>query len=262
MSENKEKSREKLVIANWKMKLSLEESKLLASAIAVKFRDHLSGVIAVCPSFISLTAVKEALADTPVKLGAQDVFWEEYGAYTGEICPSMLADAGCEYVIVGHSERRKFLMVNYEMIHRTVKAILAKDSLTPIVCIGENWDERKTDRRDYVLYDQLQQALTGLNIVGNQQIIVAYEPIWAIGSGTAIEPSEAEYAHKIIRLTLNDMFGQKIVNNNFRIIYGGSINAENISSFSGLESVDGLLVGGASLDAEEFFKVVNAFIKQ
>jgi len=151
-------------------------------------------------------------------------------------------------------------MVNYEMIHKEIKAVMQVEDLTPVVCIGENWEERKTDRRDYVLYDQLQQALSGIDIVGNQKIILAYEPIWAIGSGTAIEPSEAEYAHKIIKLTLNNMFGMKIVNNNFKIIYGGSITSENVKGFVDLENLDGMLVGGASLDAEEFYKVVKAVL--
>jgi triosephosphate isomerase len=191
-------------------------------------------------------------------LGAQDCFWEGNGSYTGEVSPGMLLEAGAKYVIIGHSERRKFLNVNYEMIHRTIKAVLAVDDLTPIVCIGENWDERKTDRRDFVLYDQIQQSLSGVDISASQKVIVAYEPIWAIGSGTAIEPSEAEYAHKIIRLTLNDIFGLKVVEENFQIVYGGSISANNVKGFEDLENLDGLLVGGASLDAEEFYKVAKA----
>ncbi|MBU4217189.1 triose-phosphate isomerase [Candidatus Parcubacteria bacterium] len=252
---------EKIVIANWKMKLSLAESLDLAKKIKAKFKNMDGEQIAVCPNFISLLGVRDVLQGSNIKLGGQDVFWEENGAYTGEISPSLLVEAGCEYVIIGHSERRKFLMVNYEMIHKEVKAVLQMENLTPVVCIGENWDERKTDRRDYVLFDQIQQALSGIDVVGNQQIVVAYEPIWAIGSGTAIEPTEAEYAHKIIRLTLNDMFGMKIVNNNFKIIYGGSINSKNVKSFVDLDNLDGLLVGGASLDVEEFYKVAKAIIK-
>jgi triosephosphate isomerase (TIM) len=205
-----------------------------------------------------LVQVKEILKDSQIALGAQDVYWEENGAYTGEISPTMLIEAGCKYAIIGHSERRKFLMENYEMIHRETKAVLRTEKLVPIICIGENWDERKTDRRDFVLFDQLQQALGGVDIIGDQQIVIAYEPIWAIGSGTAIEPSEAEYAHKIIRLTLNDMFGMKIVSNNFKVIYGGSINSKNVKGFVGLDNIDGMLVGGASLDADEFFKVAKA----
>jgi len=252
---------EKIVIANWKMKLSLAESLDLAKKIKAKFKNMDGEQIAVCPNFISLLGVRDILQGSNIKLGGQDVFWEENGAYTGEISPSLLVEAGCEYVIIGHSERRKFLMVNYEMIHKEIKAVMQTENLTPVVCIGENWDERKTDRRDYVLFDQIQQALSGIDVVGNQQIVVAYEPIWAIGSGTAIEPSEAEYAHKIIRLTLNEMFGMKIVNNNFKIIYGGSINSSNVQSFVGLDNLDGLLVGGASLDAEEFYKVAKAILK-
>lgn len=251
----------KVIIANWKMQLNLAETLELTNKVKEKFKSFSGGAVAICPNFISLLEVKKILHGSKIKLGAQDVFWEGKGAYTGEISPTLIAEAGCEYVIVGHSERRKFLMVNYEMIHLMIKAVLKVENLTPIVCIGENWDERKTDRRDFVLYDQLQQALSGIDIVGNQQIIIAYEPIWAIGSGTAIEPSEAEYAHKIVRLTLNEMFGMKIVNNNFKVIYGGSINSHNVKGFADLENLDGLLVGGASLDAEEFFKVAKAITK-
>lgn len=251
---------ETIIIANWKMKLSLKETFQLARDVKEKFKDIKKGEIVVCPNFVSLLEVGKIFKNTRIKVGAQDSFWETRGSYTGEISPLTLVEAGCEYVILGHSERRKFLMENYEMIHRELKTILKVEDLIPIVCIGENWDERKTDRRDFVLYDQLQQALSGVDVVGNQQIIIAYEPIWAIGSGTAIEPSEAEYAHKIIRLTLNDMFGMKIVNNNFKIIYGGSITSKNVDGFTGLDNIDGLLVGGASLDADEFYRVVKAMI--
>lgn len=253
--------KEKIIIANWKMKLNLAESVDLAKKVKDRFSDFDGGTIGVCPNFVSLLEISEIFKKSKIELGAQDVFWEGSGAYTGEISPTMLVEAGCKYVIIGHSERRKFMMENYEMIHLKVKATLKSEELIPVVCIGENWDERKTDRRDFVLYDQLQQGLSGIDLIGDQQIIIAYEPIWAIGSGTAIEPSEAEYAHKIIKLTLNDMFGMKVVENNFKIIYGGSINSDNVGGFVGLENIDGLLVGGASLDAEEFFQVAGALTK-
>jgi len=255
-------SKNKIVIANWKMKLTLAESRELAKKVKEKFIDFNEGEVAICPSFLSISDVNNIIKDSPVALGAQDVFWEEFGAYSGEISASMLKEAGCQYVIIGHSERRKFLMENYEMIHKELKAVLAVEGMVPIVCIGENWDERKTERRDYVLFEQLQQALTGISINDNQEIIVAYEPIWAIGSGTAIEPAEADYAHKIIRLTLNDMFGEDVVENNFKIIYGGSINKDNVVGFNGLDNIDGLLVGGASLDADEFLIVANKILKK
>ncbi|MDD5294712.1 MAG: triose-phosphate isomerase [Patescibacteria group bacterium] len=173
----------------------------------------------------------------------------------------MLLEAGCQYVIIGHSERRRFLLENYAMIHQKVKEVLNIVGLTPIVCIGEESEERKTDKRDFVLVDQLQQALGGINIMENQQVVVAYEPVWAIGSGLAIEPSEAEYAHKIIGLALNDMFGLGVVNKNFRIVYGGSVTSKNVKSFADLENIDGLLVGGASLDPEEFYKIAKGILR-
>jgi len=252
--------KEKIIIANWKMKLGLKETFDHAKKMVEKFKNFSGATIVICPNFISLLEVKKIFKDTKVKLGAQDAFWEARGAYTGEISPGTLIEAGCEYVIIGHSERRKFLMENYEMIHKEIKAVLSVKDLIPIVCIGENWDERKTDRRDYVLFDQIQQALSGIDISGDQKIIIAYEPIWAIGSGTAIEPQEAEYAHKIIRLTLIDMFGEEKVESNFQIIYGGSISSKNVKEFVDLENLDGLLVGGASLDANEFYKVAKAII--
>ncbi len=256
-----ENKKEKIVIANWKMKLSLKETVELAKKMKSKFTGFKKGTVVVCPNFVSLAEVGKAIKGSPVKLGGQSVFWEELGAYTGEISANMLAEAGCEYVIVGHSERREYMLENYEMIHKKLKSVLNMDKLTPIVCIGENMNERKTDRRDFVLTHQLQQALGGISFLKNQEVIIAYEPIWAIGSGVAIEPAEAEYAHKIVKLTLNDLFGPQVAANNFRIVYGGSISSKNVKGFTDLENTDGLLVGGASLDAEEFYKVAKAMIK-
>ncbi len=254
-------TKQKIVIANWKMKLTLAETLNLAKSMKAKLAELKKGTIVVCPNLISLIDVNKILKGNNVKLGAQNVFWEEKGAYTGEISPNMLKEAGCEYAIIGHSERRKYLLENYEIIHQKLKAVLNVDGLIPVVCIGENTDERKTDRRDFVLVDQLHQALGGIDIIGDQRIIIAYEPIWAIGSGVAIEPSEAEYAHKIIKLTLKDIFGLQIAGNNFSIIYGGSIDGKNVKSFADIENIDGLLVGGASLDAQEFYKVAKAILK-
>lgn len=253
----------KIVIANWKMKLMLTETLNLAKEIKIKFKkfDFNKGDIVICPNFISMLDVKEVLRSGQIKIGAQNVFWEEKGAYTGEMSSSMIKEAGCDYVIIGHSERRKYLLENYEMIHQKFKAVLNAGNLIPIICLGEEAEERGTDRRDFVLVDQLYQALAGINLMGDQEVIIAYEPIWAIGSGTAIEPSEAEYAHKIIKLTLNDMFGARVVKENFRIIYGGSISSKNVKEFANLEGVDGLLVGGASLDAEEFYKISKVMLK-
>ena len=251
----------KYIIANWKMSLSLAESIKLAKKFKEKFAGFDKGEVVVCPSTSALYEVSKVLKGSKIKLGAQNVFWEENGPYMGEISPSMIVEAGCRYVVLGHSERRKYLLENYEMIHKKVKAVLKTEKLTPVVCIGESWEERKTDRRDFVLVEQLQQALSGVDVFGQQEIIVAYEPIWAIGTGTAIEPAEAEYAHKIIKLALNDMFGMQVNNKNFRIIYGASINSKNVKSFANLENMDGLLVGGASLKVEEFYKIAKEITK-
>lgn len=254
-------TKERIVIANWKMKLGLKESIDLAKDLKEKFSDFKKGEVAVCPSTFALNDVKKALRGSSIKLGAQNVFWEEKGAFTAETPVSALEEIGCEYVIIGHSERRQYMHENYEMINRKLKAVLNHSTITPIVCIGENWEERKTDRRDFVLTHQLQHALGGLNLLQSQKIIVAYEPIWAIGSGTAIEPVEAEYAHRVIRLTLKDILGSAVSTDNFKVIYGGSITSKNVKDFANLENIDGLLVGGASLDATEFHKVAKAMLK-
>lgn len=251
----------KIIIANWKMKLGIKESLVLAKEFREKFKNFKKQEVVLCPHFIALPEAKKILRGSKMKLGAQDVFWEQSGSFTGEISPDILAEAGCEYVIVGHSERRKYLLENYEMIHKTVKAVLNTDNLTPIVCIGEEASDRKTNKRDFVLVNQLQEALSGVKILSKQKLVVAYEPIWAIGSGIAIEPEEAEYAHKIIKIALNDIFGPQIASENIKIVYGGSVTSKNVAGFKNLENLDGLLVGGASLKAGEFYKIANAILK-
>ncbi len=251
----------KLAIANWKMKLTLAESVKLAKEFKDKFKGlKKEGDVVVCPSSVTLSEVGKSFKKTNISLGAQNVYWEEGGSFTGETSPKMLREVGCEYVIIGHSERRKYLLENYEMIHQKVKVVLKTDGLTPVVCIGEGSDDRKTDKRDFVLVDQLQQALGGITLMKNQQVVVAYEPVWAIGSGLVIEPSEADYAHKIIGIALNDLFGPDIANNNIRIVYGGSITSKNIEDFVGLDNIDGVLVGGASLNVSEFYKIAKTIL--
>ncbi|OHA14572.1 MAG: triose-phosphate isomerase [Candidatus Tagabacteria bacterium RIFCSPLOWO2_01_FULL_39_11] len=250
-------STRKIIIANWKMCLGLSETMVLAKKFKEKFAGFKGGEVVICPTTLALGQVAKILKGSQLKLGAQNVFWEDKGAYTGEVSADMLDETGCQYVIIGHSERRKYLIENYEMIHKKIRAVLETEKLTPIVCIGETIEEKESDKRDFVLVDQLQQALSGIDVFGNQQIIIAYEPVWAIGTGTAIEPSEAEYAHKIIKLALNDMFGMQVISKNFKIIYGGSINSKNVKKFVDLEAMDGLLVGGVSLKTDDFFKVVK-----
>ena len=249
---------EKIIIGNWKMKKDLNESLEAGKSFVEKFKDFKTAgkEIVLCPNFVALSELGKILNGSGLKMGAQDVFWENQGSYTGEVSPSTLVEAGATYVIIGHSERRKYLLENYAMIHQKVRAVLNSEGLIPVVCIGEENEDRQTDRRDFVLLNQLQEALGGIEVIGaNRKIVVAYEPVWAIGSGTVIQPDEVSYAHKIIRLALDDMFGQKKVDESFRIIYGGSVTSKNVSQFPNLENMDGLLVGGASLEADEFLKI-------
>jgi len=245
-----------IIIANWKMKLGLNE----AGGLAKELRGvSLPGVeLVLCPSFVSLQSVGEILRGSKLKLGAQDVFWETAGAYTGEISAPQLREIGCEFVIVGHSERRKYFQETDDNVHQKIKASLA-EGLTPIVCVGETFEQRQQGATDYILIKQVTAALEGIEFRSDQQLIVAYEPVWVIGTGQAIEPPEAQNAHRVIRQTLIDLFPLELVNDNTRIVYGGSVDSSNVSAFSQLENTDGVLVGGASLQADEFTDLIKNF---
>ncbi len=243
-----------IIIANWKMNLNLRER----TALAISFKNRLGLAagkeIVICPSFISLMQISEILKGTNLKLGAQDIFWEESGAYTGEESPAILKDLNCQYAIVGHSERRQHLGETDEMVNKKIKACL-ENKLTPIVCVGETFEERQEGQTDNVVLRQLQRALEGIEIADGQQMVLAYEPVWVIGSGQAVEPTEAEHVFQVMRQTVIDLWPLTIVDNNVRLIYGGSINPENVSGFTALDLCQGFLVGGASLKVEEFVKI-------
>jgi len=246
-----------IVIGNWKMKMGLKESLRLAK----KLKRTLNKVgnkieVGVCPSYTSLYSVSVTLVGTKIKLGGQDMFWEEEGAYTGEISPLMLTEYGCRFVILGHSERRHNLGESDKMVHQKVRLAL-NHHLMPIVCVGEDYEQRQENQTDYVIISQVTKALDGIELKENDRLVIAYEPVWVIGTGQAIEPSEAEHAHNVIYHILLDIFPEEIVKNKIRIIYGGSVDSVNVRSFTDREMIDGVLVGGASLDVEEFTKIVN-----
>jgi triosephosphate isomerase (TIM) len=249
--------RRPLIIANWKMNLRIPERKKLVKEIISGLKKIDKAEVVLCPSFISLQEVGDLIRKTPLKLGAQDVFWEAKGAYTGEISPLMLEEMNCEYVIVGHSERRKYLNETDEMVHRKLQAALL-EKLTPVLCVGETFEERQDGAKDYVIIRQMNSALDGLVLNNDQQVVIAYEPVWVIGSGQAVQPSEAGQVYQLIRQTLLDLFPLEQARNNFRIIYGGSVDASNVKPFLTEASMDGVLVGGASLKAEEFIKIVKS----
>ncbi|MCH7759581.1 triose-phosphate isomerase, partial [Patescibacteria group bacterium] len=260
----------KIIIANWKMNLGFKESKTLSEKILKKLKTRPNFFlrnlkikkldIILCPSFTNLSEVSRILkSKSGIFLGAQDCFWEDHGEFTGEISPVWLKNLGCRYVILGHSERRKNLKETNNMVHQKVKAAL-KAELIPIICIGETLEERRRGIKDYVILDQLSSALTGIDLDLKQKIIIAYEPVWVIGSGRAITPNEAEYMNKIILQRMIDFYPLERVKKNISIIYGGSVSADNVKSFVDLETTDGVLVGGSSLKAAEFVKICQAII--
>lgn len=250
-----------LIIANWKMKLNVAASQLLAQDLRSRLGTPPAGTeVVVCPSYLSLANVAAKLKGSAIKLGGQDCFWEAQGAYTGEIAPDDLCEHGCAYVILGHSERRLYLGETDEQIHRKLEAAL-RAKLTPVLCVGEDWQQRSAKQKDYVLIRQLQGALQGVSLGPTDRIVIAYEPVWAISTGgTGIEatPEEVQYAGDVIRHIVIDLFGASLWPNRIQAIYGGSVNTGNVGAFTSLPAMSGVLVGGASLKADEFVQVIQA----
>jgi len=214
-------------------------------------------VTVVAPPFTALNSVSIALQNSHLKLAAQNVHQAAQGAYTGEISASMLLDAGCSYVILGHSERRLYFAETNDTVNKKLRLAL-DEGLAPIMCIGERQEERDAGRTEEVLTIQLTEGLKGLRVQNLAPLIVAYEPVWAIGTGKNATPELAQEAHATIRKHLGDMFGS-VFANGLRILYGGSVNAENIPGYVDLPDLDGVLVGGASLNSESFAKIVTSF---
>ena len=211
--------------------------------------------IVICPVFTSLKFVCDALGKSNIKVGAQDLFWEEKGAYTGEISAGQVKDTGCTYVIIGHSERRQYFHETNETVGKKIIAAL-KAGLTPIVCIGETLAERESGKTFAVIDKQIREGLGCLSKEQAKLIVIAYEPVWAIGTGKVATPAQAEEVHIYIRKTIANMFGQDIADG-IRILYGGSVKPENISELMDQKNIDGALVGGASLEADSFIKIIK-----
>lgn len=250
-----------LVIANWKMKLDVSQSVALAQAL-VKLTRHLPPDVEVvlCPSFLSLVHVAGQLQGGALGLGAQDCFWETLGAFTGEVSPADLRALGCQYVLLGHSERREQLQETDEQVHRKLEAAV-RAGLTPVLCVGENYQQRADNQKDYALIRQLQSALQGVPLGPDDRLVIAYEPVWAIstgGMGIVATPAEVQYASEVIRHIVIDLYGLVALERRVRIIYGGSVNPANVASFTQLPTMDGVLVGNASLDAGQFVALIQA----
>lgn len=246
-----------LIVANWKMNLLLSESMSLITALkkSLKGLDEID--IVICPSPIALEAVGKVVSKTNFKLGAQNVFWAKSGAYTGETSPTSLKEIGCQYVIVGHSERRSFLGETDVMINKKID-ICIENNLVPILCIGETYSQRHQQETDHVLYQQLRAGLKNIHLVSQDKLVIAYEPIWAIGTGEVVAIEEAERVFQLIQQILIDIYPLTIVKNNVRMIYGGSIDNNNVANFSDLKLLDGFLVGGASLQINKFTEIVKS----
>ncbi len=249
--------RKKLVAGNWKMFTTRTTAEELARAVAAGVKDHAGRVdVLVCPPFPYLGVVGEALKGCPVALGAQNCFHEKEGAFTGEVSPTMLADVGCTHVLLGHSERRHKLGETNEFINR--KVLLALDvGLRVILCVGETLAEREANHTETVLDTQFRGSLAGIDRGKVSQLVLAYEPVWAIGTGRNAAPEQAQQAHAFLRRRAAAAFGEDAARA-LVILYGGSVNPSNAASLFAQADVDGGLIGGASLKAKDFLDIVKA----
>ncbi len=237
------------------MNKNIGESIDLANSIKRSLYDIEEVEIVICPPYTSLSDVREVISETNIKLGAQDIYWEREGAFTGEVSALMLKDVGCEYCIIGHSERRQFFGETNEIVNKKAKAVL-KEGLKPIVCVGEKLEERKKGKTFDVIKDHVVNSLAGFSKEEMLKTVIAYEPVWAIGTGVNATKSEAQEAHKYIRELLRSAHGEEVAKS-VRIQYGGSVNSENIKELILQEDVDGALVGGASLKCDSFVQIVK-----
>lgn len=254
--------RQRLIVGNWKMHKTVPEARDFVEQLAglLSKSPPANVTIVLAPPFTALPAVAEALTThgltkpPPVELSAQDIHWEDQGAFTGEVAPPMLKSAGCRYVIVGHSERRRYFGETDAIVKKKVAAVL-RHGLQPILCVGETWEQRSSGQTDQVLSGQLTEALSGVEKDRAADVVVAYEPVWAIGSGRPATAEQARDAHRHIRATATALWGQE-PGARVPILYGGSVTPDNIGEFLALREVDGALVGGACLDPAQFAKIL------
>lgn len=243
------------IAGNWKMYKTVPD----AVKTATELREAVKGVtgreIGIAPAFVALVPVAQALQGSNISVMAQDVFWEEEGAFTGEVSPSMLKSAGCACSIIGHSERRQYFGETDQTVNKKVKKCL-EAGLKPVVCIGETLADRESGNTFAVLKVQVAQSLSGLTAAHVAQVVVAYEPVWAIGTGKTATAEQAEEAHQFIRNEIEKSFG-KAVAEGLRILYGGSVKPDNVDELMAQPDVDGALVGGASLKVESFARIVK-----
>jgi triosephosphate isomerase len=247
-----------IVAGNWKMHKTITEAVELTRAVRREVTDLKNIEVVLCPPFTSLASVRETIGPARIGLGAQNMFFEEQGAFTGEISPPMLAEL-CEYVILGHSERRQYFGETDEGVNKKAKAALAHN-LIPIICVGENLEQNRANETEAVVGGQVRAAFQDIGAEEATRSIIAYEPIWAIGTGLAAVPAEVNRIIGLsIRGTLADLFGETVAQS-IRVQYGGSVKPDNMADFGVQSEIDGALVGGASLRADSFVGIVQAAI--
>ncbi|MEE1943904.1 triose-phosphate isomerase [Pedobacter sp. KR3-3] len=250
--------RKKIVAGNWKMNLDYQEGVSLFSEIVNMVRDERKGnqIAVICSPFIHLNSLSQ-LAGGVVKIGAQNCHQNESGAFTGEISAKMLSSVGCEYVIIGHSERRQYFAESDELLAQKTELVL-KNNLTPIFCVGETLDERNNGSYYHVLKTQLENGLFNLSADDFAKIVLAYEPVWAIGTGLTATPEQAQDIHAFIRAEIEAKYGANLADNT-TILYGGSCNAKNAPELFAQHDIDGGLIGGASLKSRDFVDIIKTF---
>lgn len=237
------------------MNKTVSEASELITGLKEKVAAVKDREIVVCPPFTDLAVVRQVIVGSNIKLGAQNMYWEDEGAFTGEISPAMLKSAGCEYVIIGHSERRQYFNETNETVNKKIKKALSIE-LIPIVCVGETLEQREKELTFKVVETQIREGLKDLGIEDIRKLVIAYEPIWAIGTGRTATPEQAEEVHKFIRRILAKI-SDKDTSQEIRILYGGSMKPENISGLMKCENIDGGLIGGASLKVDSFTKIIK-----
>jgi triosephosphate isomerase len=248
-------TRKPFIAGNWKMYKTSPQAAETASRLKDLVSDVTDVDVMVAPPFTAIAIVREVLTDSAIHVGGQDLFWEAEGAYTGQISAPMLKAAGCTHVIIGHSERRQYFGETNATVNRKVRAAFSED-LIPVVCIGESETERDSNLTFSVVQNQLEEGLAGLTSEEAQYLTIAYEPVWAIGTGKTATTEQAQEVHEFIRGRLETAYGNQVANI-VRVLYGGSVKANNIGDLMAMADIDGALVGGASLDADSFAAIVR-----
>ncbi len=247
--------RKPVIAGNWKMHNTISESLELVRGIKDNVSDVADVEIVVAPVYTALASVAAELKDSNINVASQNIFWEEKGAFTGEIAPNMIKDAGCSHAIIGHSERRQYFGETDETVNKRVKSALAA-GLVPILCVGETLEEREAGSTIKVVETQIKGGLVDISTEDMAKIIIAYEPVWAIGTGKTASPDQAEDVHKNIRAIVEDIYDSAI-SGGVRILYGGSVKPENVDELMAQPDIDGALVGGAALKADSFVRLVK-----